>query len=418
MRSELVQGFKLAALALVLVLWTGLISAASREITVCRKGCNYDNLSDAVRAASPGDTIVIDGLVPVKGVVVIDKDLAIKGVDENAAIIPLVVGTDFATTWLLDITAGTVKIENLTLQPEVWVSLSWPKFCPTVLRVRGTANVTLQNVKAWTRAGPLEDRGGIEVLDSATLEMTNCSIVSDGNKAALKIGGSPKVGLTNCSIRTILNKDVGVWIEGGSPTVTIKGSTIRQEGEAPIDVAIHVEDLGSSGAVTISGNRGKTTETVAGALRITGAIGGSIEVINSQANVRIGGDNPADGNDIVGRSHDRAGIAIRSSQNVTIQNNFIGYFGQKREHFSYTPGIRISGDDTVVTISSNEIIGNGGCGVLVESRGATVKGSGNSIYLNCVSSICQEKLEFKKCGANLCPCPGDYDWPPGFGGGA
>lgn len=394
-----------------------MVSAAPATITVCYpKGCDYDNLSDAVEAATAGDIIEIkSGFVPVKGDVVIDKNLTIKGVDENASIIPLVIpDATFATTLLLDITAGTVTIQDLTLQPEIITLAAWPKFCPTVLRVRGSANVTLQNVKAWTRAGPLEDRGGIEVLDSATLTMTNCSVVSDGNKAALKIDGSPTVTVTNCSLRNVLPQDIGVLIEDGSPMVTIKGSTIRQEDENPLNVAIHMEDL-SGGTVTISGNKGKAQKTVSGALQITGAIGGSIEIIDSQATVKIGGDGPEDGNYIAGR-RGWAGIAIVSSKNATIKNNFIGYFGQKKKDFDNKPGIGISGNDSKVKISSNEITSNGGCGVLVEDTEADVDGSGNSIYLNCVSSKCQRKFGSNDYNGNL--CPDDYPWPSGFGGGA
>lgn len=436
MRGKFAQGFRLATVALLVALWVGIISANPAELTVCSSGCDYVYLNDAVKAASAGSVIIIKGVVLVKGDVVIDKSLTIQGVGESPAIWPLTPG-GFSTTLLLDIVSGTVVIQDLTLQPEVLTTLAWPKFCPTVLRVRGTANVTLNNVKAWTRPGPLSDRGGIEVLDSAVLTMTGCSIVDKGagdqsikvlnsstltmkqcsvvggSIVGLKVNGSPQVMISNSSLR--FSKD-GIWIEGGSPKVTIQESTMRNANDLPLEIAIYIKDL-TGGKITLRANRGKVQKTVDSTLRITGAIGGSVVITNSQASITIGGSNSSDGNDIMGRSGP-AGIAITSSKNITIQNNSIGYFGQRGGGFRDVPGIKISGDDTEVAISSNEIVGNGGCGVCVESAGATVTGSGNRIYLNCVSSKCQMKAEFKKCGANLCPCPGDYPWPSGFGGGA
>jgi len=409
MKRRFVRAGELMVLALVFLLGSGAISAFGNTITVGYSGYDYKYLDDAVKAATAGDTIVVHATTPVRGDVVINKSLTIRGSGESPSIIPLT-PAGVATTLLLDITTGTVTIQDLTLQPEIITRAAWPNFCPTVLRVEGSANVTLNNVEAWTRAGPLGDRGGIEVLDSATLVMNNCSVTSEDNAASLKISGSPKVVTVNsCSIRANFQSQAGVFITGNPQSVSIKGSTIKSKvDDRPIDVAIYIKDLDSKGTVTISGNQGKTQQTINGVLTMIGAIGGTIRVSDCQGNLTI------NNNDIAGRGPGPgwAGILVYESKNVTIKNNFIGYFGQQRKDFKNIPGIRVEGDESEVAISSNVISSNGGCGVLVKDRGAIITGSGNSIYLNCVSSKCQKESEFKNCGGSCWPC--NFSWPSEF----
>jgi len=53
MRKRFAQGFGLATLALLLVLWTGMVSATPGTITVGPSGCDYTSIQAAIDAASP-----------------------------------------------------------------------------------------------------------------------------------------------------------------------------------------------------------------------------------------------------------------------------------------------------------------------------------------------------------------------------
>lgn len=409
----------LASMALVLALMCA-VPGIARVWIVQLKGGDYDNLGDAVYAALPGDVIVINGWVysssKASGGVIIDKPLIIKGGTSDAALWPFIKGTQFASNPLILIVAGDVILQDLTLQPSAAGFLPAPQFSRTVLRVEGSANVTLSNVKIWGQ--PYDIGGSVEARGSSTLTILQCLVFAgSGSGYAVYISESASVLIKNTTIRAFLGTPV--FVTGDAPQVNIDSCIIQgffpdpREGfESPIrfvNMAVRIEDAGPAGSITIRNCRGRVEQSQDGSLNIIGAIGGQIVIWRCSGTVLI------ENNEIIGQSamYGGGGISIARSQDVTIRNNFIGFFGQKRKDFDVVWGIFIEDAGCKVTISGNEITCNGGYGVMVYDRGAVVQGQANSIYLNCVSSGCQRETEFKtSCRGNLAPC--DYPWPAGF----
>jgi len=396
----------------------GVIGSA-RELIVQYKGGDYDNLGDAVRAALPGDVIVVNGYVYYIGSsgVVIDKTLIIKGGTGDPTLWPLIKGTTFAAQPLIRVVAGYVVFQDLTIQPPFFENLNAPSFSRTVLRVEGSAKVALSNVKIWGR--PFDTDGSVEVRGSSSLTI-NASLIfagGGGSGYAIYVSESASVLIKESTIRAFLGTPV--FVTGDAPQVTIDNCLIQgffpdaREGfESPIrfaSVAIRIEDVGSGGSVTIQNCRGRIQRSRDGYLEIIGAIGGQIVIWRCSGTVLI------ENNEVIGRTamYGGGGISIARSPDVTIRNNFVGFFGQKHGGFDFAHGVDVADAASKVTISGNEIACNGGYGVMVDDRGAVVQGQGNSIYLNCVSSDCQRESEFKtSCRGNVAPC--DYPWPAGF----
>lgn len=370
------------------VTWLVLVSVfcmagAGKTITVGeRTGAQYRYLNDAVRAANPGDTVLILAFAYTQGTVFIDKNLTIMSGDQDAKaeIRPIgftAGGTTINADPLIVVTTGAVTLANVILQPKLYTFLPASARADTLLRVSGSANVILTNVEAWVHGWT---RPAFEVFGAALLAVDQGMLRTSGNKAVIRVS------------------------ESGS--LIIMRSTIRSLDDSFIDLPILVENA-AGGKINISNNKGLRKETD-GTLRVIGAIAGTISILDSNATVII-----AD-NDIAGYFSPGA-VFIRASQNVTVHNNYIAYFGQSAKDFANVPAITVDGATSVVDISYNTITSNGGCGVFVKDRGATVQGTSNRIYLNCVSSRCQKKPDFKNCMGNCCPC--DYNWPSDFGCG-
>jgi parallel beta-helix repeat protein len=327
--------------------------------TVCASGCLYSSVAQAIQQARNGDVITV-GPGTYSENIVITKSLTLRGQSKDAV---RLVGQERGRP--------VIRIESDHEMIEVTVQ----GLTITGARFREDGSCAELSSNPFRYLCP----GGIEIFGQVRAFISDNNIsnnADDGIDVFLGAYAEIKNNLIN------QNGYVGIQVNRQA-RAKIADNEINRNGEMGILVF-------RSSEAEITGNR------ITNTLLNPNNINDGIEVLDdSKATIR--------GNTITGNA--RHGIFIGGGylysdpsrqfrgSSAVIEDNIISN--------NKSNGIQVLASSA--SINRNTIQNNEGCGILAGDN-PTITGSRNAISGN--------------SGGNLCPPPGQFPWPPGFGGGA
>lgn len=323
---------------------------------------DFPTIQAAINAAQTGNTIIVSAGTYNENVT-ITKSLALRGADRRTTIVQ---GGDPGRPVIRVESAQEiieVRIENLTVTGAVEVPGSIcadtgpRRICPQGIQLWGKVKGVITNNEIAHNIA-----GGIEVLSGADATITDNTISGDGKEG------------------------IGIQLFKNA-TATIRNNILHR-GEG-IGILVYV---GSK--AEIINNTITSTSTSA-------RLGDGIEVLDaSEAQIKQNTitENGRHGIFIGGGHHFQDPNRKFRSSSAVIEDNIISGNGSDGILVVNGEGVRTS-----ASITRNTVRNNKGCGVrALDTPG--ISGTSNTIFNN--------------NGGNLCPPPGTFNWPPGFGGGA
>ncbi len=251
----------------------------------------WKKLKDAVAAASAGDTIIVKNTVRAdnssphnSGEIPINTNLTIKGEGGAAILDANTDGSDAPSQKhrIFKVTSGkTLTLENLTLKGgKAGKFDASDPFASSggAIRLNGGSaslrNVTISGCKAITNGGCTGQGGGVCAEDGGTLTLNNSTIkdceATENGGAIYAAGGT--INLTNCNIRgckAINGGGIHLYkSSGGDATLTVSGGQIGGMGAGESNTASDTSGNGKGGGIFIEG--GSCTVTLKDGAKITG----------------------------------------------------------------------------------------------------------------------------------------------------
>jgi len=283
-----VKKFKLGLLGVFasILLAPSIVNAA--EITVCSTSCDHNSLESAITAATPGDTILLN----VAGeyqlpVTTIDKTLTIKGVNEDAIIVPFGTITD---TWITVSSTGNLTLDTVTLNGKGYETT--PFTISKAITTFGTLSiydVTIENIKYATGNGIGIYSSGEVAAGSLTIDgltMNNVEYAGIYLDKAVNNVTTTIENYTYTGRGTIMtNRQFGIIVAGGR---------IARATDINISACFGEDSIAnSSAAIYVFGNEGETISAISVLYS---------DLRNNTASFYLGNESGADGIAVAGES--------------------------------------------------------------------------------------------------------------------
>lgn len=297
----------LVVLATATVVLAGAGRASAATLSVCRSGCQFTTIPEALAAASDGDTITI-GAGTYNGGLDIDKSVSLIGAGPSATTIDgggtlPEGGSPFAPVVIIR-RGATVTISGVTISGGRSNDSAGGIFSRGTLRLENTtvsgntaSGVILPGTHGFAFGGGIENAGGTMTLENSTVT---------GNTAIGIIGGLGQGFVTGGGIENV----------GGTLTLihsTVSGNTATafasNAGSFAVAQSGGIENIGATLTLidsTVSGNTASATANGDGATAL--ARGGAIENTNFSTLIVI--DSTISGNTVSATVNGNGGDAL------------------------------------------------------------------------------------------------------------
>lgn len=272
----------------------------------------YPSIQDAVTAASPGETLEVLSSVHAEGLVVIDRDLTLRGATGTETIMANTSTGDAgdARAWFLVQSGVQLDVQDLTFDGAGFS-------VHQVFRHRGSGsfdNVRFRDIQ-FNASGPNYAGSAIVAFGDGPVDVRDCHFSQIGRQGIFYFGSAVSGSIVENN--TYLGKGTGDFLDygieaGGGADVILRNNTVSDcRGEASVDGS-------DSAAIFVSTFFGPGTTALIESNSVTDSTAGLIVGFAGQpeSSVVTASFNRIVGNDL--------GLQSGSSNTVAAQNNWWG----------------------------------------------------------------------------------------------